>query len=224
TLPSMMGSMSAGSCYATGSYQDAASAYSSPAPPHVFPAMSVNVSMNMTMGVSNVNMGYSPEQSLQHQWSTSCSGPQGSSISPVGGVGYPQHSAPGLVSPLPMSYSITITLLPTQPPSLSLSVSGSCSQGYGVGSYSWSGDLRPDHHTMPSFDRDLCLRSPPIRPRPGSPCIPPYHNTTPTSQSPFSPHWLLHVVSFRRAIITYAERLTKTTQCRGRDDHVQRLQ
>ncbi|XP_053644055.1 protein glass-like isoform X3 [Cherax quadricarinatus] len=162
-LPSMMGSMSTGSCYATSGYQDAGT-YSSPAPPHVFPAMSVNVSMNMTMGVSNVNMGYSPDQSLQHQWSTSCAGPQTSSVSPVGGVGYPQHSAPGLVSSLPMSYS------------------GSCSQGYGVGSYSWSGDLRPDHHSMPAFERDLCLRSPPLRPCPASPCLPPYHSATPTSQ------------------------------------------
>jgi len=32
---------------------------------HVFPAMSVNVSMNMTMGVPN--MGYGPDQGLQHQ-------------------------------------------------------------------------------------------------------------------------------------------------------------
>ncbi|XP_071520392.1 uncharacterized protein [Panulirus ornatus] len=163
TLPSMMGSMGAGGCYSTGGYQETASAYSPPAPPHVFPAMSVNVSMNMTMGVSNVNMGYSPEQSLQHQWSTSCAGPQGTSVSPVGGVGYPQHSAPGLVSPLPMSYS------------------GSYSQGYGVGS--WSGDLRPDHPVMPGLDRDLCLRSPPVRPRAGSPCAPAYHTTTtPTTQ------------------------------------------
>ncbi|XP_042208001.1 protein glass-like [Homarus americanus] len=84
----MMGSMSAGSCYATGSYQDAASAYSSPAPPHVFPAMSVNVSMNMTMGVSNVNMGYSPEQSLQHQHRSHPTGssmwyPSGGQLSPT---------------------------------------------------------------------------------------------------------------------------------------------
>ncbi|XP_068225344.1 uncharacterized protein [Palaemon carinicauda] len=163
TLPSMMGGMG-GSCYATGGYQDPSPYTSSaPPPPHVFPAMSVNVSMNMTMGVSNVNMGYSPEQSLQHQWSTGCAGSQVSSVSPVSGMGYPQHSAPGLVSPLPMSYS------------------GSCGQGYGVGSYSWAGDLRPDHPTMTSLDRDLCLRSPPLRPRPGSPCIP-YLNTTPTSQ------------------------------------------
>ncbi|XP_066989278.1 protein glass-like [Macrobrachium rosenbergii] len=164
TLPSMMGGMGAGSCYTTSGYQDPSSyASSAPPPPHVFPAMSVNVSMNMTMGVSNVNMGYSPEQSLQHQWSTGCAGSQVSSVSPVSGMGYPQHSAPGLVSPLPMSYS------------------GSCSQGYGVGSYSWAGDLRPDHPTMTSLDRDLCLRSPPLRPRPGSPCVP-YLNTTPTSQ------------------------------------------
>lgn len=49
--------------YPTGSYQDP----SYPTSPHVFPAMSVNVSMNMTMGVSNVNMGYSPDPALQHQ-------------------------------------------------------------------------------------------------------------------------------------------------------------
>lgn len=64
----MMGGMGGGGCYSTAGYQETPNAYSSPAPPpHVFPAMSVNVSMNMTMGVSNVNMGYSPEQSLQHQ-------------------------------------------------------------------------------------------------------------------------------------------------------------
>ncbi|XP_050736773.1 protein glass-like isoform X2 [Eriocheir sinensis] len=166
TLPSMMGGMGGGGCYSTAGYQETPNAYSSPAPPpHVFPAMSVNVSMNMTMGVSNVNMGYSPDQSLQHQWSTGCGAPQGSSLSPVGGVSYPQHSAPpGLVSPLPMSYS------------------GACNQSYGVGTYSWSGDLRTDHHTMQGLERDLYLRSPPLRPRPASPCMPPYHHTPPTSQ------------------------------------------
>ncbi|KAK4308080.1 hypothetical protein Pmani_020208 [Petrolisthes manimaculis] len=172
TLPSMMSGMGAGGCYSGGGYQDPPSAYPSPAPPHhhMFPAMSVNVSMNMTMGVSNVNMGYSPEQSLQHQWSTSCGGGQGGAVSPVGGMGYPQHSATGLVSPLPMSYS------------------GSCQQNYGVGPYSWGGgDLRTDASAVTSLDhRDLCLRSPPpLRPRPYSPPppLPPYsvHNT-PTSQ------------------------------------------
>lgn len=49
--------------YSSGSYQDMG--YSSS--PHMFPSMSVNVSMNMTMGVPNVNMGYSPDSSLQHQ-------------------------------------------------------------------------------------------------------------------------------------------------------------
>ncbi|XP_045124735.1 protein glass-like isoform X3 [Portunus trituberculatus] len=166
TLPSMMGGMGGGGCYSSAGYQETPTAYSSPAPPpHVFPAMSVNVSMNMTMGVSNVNMGYSPDQSLQHQWSTSCAGPQGSSLSPVGGVSYPQHSAPpGLVSPLPMSYS------------------GACNQSYSVGTYAWSGDLRTDHPSMPGLERDLYLRSPPLRPRPASPCVPPYHHTPPTSQ------------------------------------------
>lgn len=63
-----MGGMGGGGCYSSTGYQETPNAYSSPAPPpHVFPAMSVNVSMNMTMGVSNVNMGYSPDQSLQHQ-------------------------------------------------------------------------------------------------------------------------------------------------------------
>ncbi|XP_063612192.1 protein glass-like [Penaeus indicus] len=171
TLPSMMGGMSAGGCYTSGGYQDAT--YASSAPPHMFPAMSVNVSMNMTMGVSNVNMGYSPDPSLQHQplnifnhrdlnpqWPASCASQQVTSVSPISGMGYPQPSAPGIVSPLPVPYS------------------GSCSQGYSVGSYSWAGDLRSEHPPMPSLDRDLCLRSPPLRPRPGSPGAP-YPNSTP---------------------------------------------
>ncbi|XP_042867752.1 protein glass-like isoform X1 [Penaeus japonicus] len=158
TLPSMMGGMSTGGCYTSGGYQDAT--YGSSAPPHMFPAMSVNVSMNMTMGVSNVNMGYSPDPSLQHQWPASCAGQQVTSVSPISGMGYPQPSAPGIVSPLPVPYS------------------GSCSQGYSVGSYSWAGDLRSDHPPMPSLDRDICLRSPPLRPRPGSPGVP-YPNSTP---------------------------------------------
>ncbi|XP_047488778.1 protein glass-like [Penaeus chinensis] len=130
----------------------------------MFPAMSVNVSMNMTMGVSNVNMGYSPDPSLQHQWPGSCASQQVTSVSPISGMGYPQPSAPGIVSPLPVPYS------------------GSCSQGYSVGSYSWAGDLRSDHPPMPSLDRDLCLRSPPLRPRPGSPGAP-YPNSTPPGKS-----------------------------------------
>ncbi|CAL4124084.1 unnamed protein product [Meganyctiphanes norvegica] len=150
-LPSMMGGSG---CYSSpGSYQD--SAYSSPAPPtpHVFP-MSVNVSMNMTMGVPNMNCGYSPEQTLQHQWSSGCSTGQVSAMSPVGGVSYSQHSAPGIVSPLPMSYS------------------SGCNQSYSMGTYSWAaGDLRAADPTYTAaLDRDLYLRSPPLRPgRPPSP-------------------------------------------------------
>ena len=61
----MVGGMGGACPYSTG-YQDT-SGYTSPGAPHVFPSMSVNVSMNMTMGVSNVNMGYSPDPALQHQ-------------------------------------------------------------------------------------------------------------------------------------------------------------
>ncbi|XP_063839795.1 protein glass-like isoform X1 [Scylla paramamosain] len=167
TLPSMMGGMGGGGCYSSAGYQETPTAYSSPAPPpHVFPAMSVNVSMNMTMGVSNVNMGYSPDQSLQHQWSTSCAGPQGVVTVPCWRRQLPPSTPlpPGLVSPLPMSYS------------------GACNQSYSVGTYAWSGDLRTDHPSMPGLERDLYLRSPPLRPRPASPCVPPYHHTPPTSQ------------------------------------------
>ncbi|ROT79323.1 putative protein glass [Penaeus vannamei] len=95
-----------------------------------------------------------------HQWPASCASQQVTSVSPISGMGYPQPSAPGIVSPLPVPYS------------------GSCSQGYSVGSYSWAGDLRSEHPPMPSLDRDLCLRSPPLRPRPGSPGAP-YPNSTP---------------------------------------------
>ena len=60
----MMSGMGTTCPYSTG-YQDPG--YTSPGAPHVFPTMSVNVSMNMTMGVPNMNMGYSPDPSLQHQ-------------------------------------------------------------------------------------------------------------------------------------------------------------
>ncbi|KAB7503391.1 Protein glass [Armadillidium nasatum] len=147
SLPPMMGAPPCG--YTPGGYQETGYAPS----PHVFPAMSVNVSMNMTMGVSNVNMGYSPDQTLQHQWSTGCGGAQAASVSPI-----PFHNM----------------------------ASSPCSQSYGMGTYSWATDLRGEGPSLQHFDRDFCLKSPPLRPRPTSPAGS-YLSPGPTIGSPGSP-------------------------------------
>ncbi|XP_018021384.2 protein glass [Hyalella azteca] len=117
---------------------------------HVFPAMSVNVSMNMTMGVSNVNMqGYAPEPPLQHQWNSSCQqGGAGVGVPSVMGPAYPAAGGPqGLISPLPVGYS------------------SPCNQPYGVTPYSWASDP----HCFGPFERDPCLKSPSLRQRPSTP-------------------------------------------------------
>ncbi|RXG61132.1 Protein glass [Armadillidium vulgare] len=91
-------------------------------------------------------------------------------------MNYPQHSASSnLVSPLPMSYSPFHNM-----------ASSPCSQSYGMGTYSWATDLRGEGPSLQHFDRDFCLKSPPLRPRPTSPAGS-YLSPGPTIGSPGSP-------------------------------------
>lgn len=64
--------------------------------------------------------------------------------------------------------------------------SSPCSQPYGVGTYSWATDLRGEPPSLQHFERDICLKSPPLRTRPSSPTGP-YLSPGPTMSSPTSP-------------------------------------